>query len=161
MLVADAHQLLSNRPLYVPPSRWYPDIEEGTVVPWTLLALLYVAMLGIPLRELLKFSHLGTDHVLGFGVHCRESLADLRVFLLLLANEELPLVATGDKASPESCRTVGEVAMLGEGRRKSGKREVVNEEERGGKESESSKQRRESKDEERGGRSGLGRRERN
>ena len=67
---------------------------------------------------------------------------DLRVFLLLLANEELPLVATGDKASPESCRTVCEVAMLGEGRRKSGKREVVNEEERGG-------------------RSGVGRRERN
>ena len=78
MLVADAHQLLSDRPLYVPPSRWYPDVEEGTVVPWTLLALLYVAMLGIPLRELLKFSHLGIDplgDVLGFGVHCRESLA--------------------------------------------------------------------------------------
>ena len=104
--------------LYVPPSRWYPDVEEGTVVPWTLLALLYVAMLGIPLRELLKFSHLGTDplgDVLGFGVHCRESLARLRVFLLLLANEELPLVATGDKASPESCRTVCEVAMIGGG----------------------------------------------
>ena len=80
MLVADAHQLLSNRSLYVPPSRWYPDVEEGTVVPWTLLALLYVAMLGIPLRELLKFSHLGIDplgDVLGFGVHCQESLARL------------------------------------------------------------------------------------
>ena len=80
MLVADAHQLLSNRPLYVPPSRWYPEVEEGTVVPWTLLALLYVAMLGIPLRELLKFSHLATDplgDVLGFGVHCWESLARL------------------------------------------------------------------------------------
>ena len=69
---------------------------------------------------------------------------------------------------------------LGEGRRKSGKREEVNEEERGGKESGSGKQRRESKDEERGGkesgsgkqrreskdeerggRSGVGRRERN
>ena len=62
------------------PSRWYPDVEEGTVVPWTLLALLYVAMLGIPLRELLKFSHLGIDplgDVLGFGIHCRESLARL------------------------------------------------------------------------------------
>ena len=67
----------------------------------------------------------------------------MRVFLLLLANEELPLVATGDQASPESCRTVCEVAMVGEGRRKSGKREVVNVEERGGKESESGKQRRE------------------
>ena len=40
---------------------------------------------------------------------------DLRVFLLLLANEELPLVATGDKASPESCRTVCEVTMVGGG----------------------------------------------
>ena len=80
MLVSDAYHLLSNRPLYVPPSRWYPDIEEGTVVPWTLLALLYVAMLAIPLRELLKFSHLGIDplgDVLGFRVQCRESLARL------------------------------------------------------------------------------------
>ena len=51
------------------------------------------------------------------------------------------------------------VAMLGEGWRESGKREVVNEEERGGKECESGKQKIESKDEERGGRSGMGRRE--
>ena len=40
---------------------------------------------------------------------------DLRVFLLLLVNEELLLVAMGDKASPESCRTVCEVAMVGGG----------------------------------------------
>ena len=50
-------------------------------------------------------------------------------------------------------------SWLGEGWRKSRIGEVVNVEERGGKESESSKQRRESKDEERGGRSGMGRRE--
>ena len=81
MLVADAHQLLSNRPLYVPPSRWYPLLV-------TFLALVYTA-----------------------GRVWR----DLSVFLLLLANEELPLVAMGDKASPESCRTVCEVAMVGGG----------------------------------------------
>ena len=81
MLVADAHQLLSNRPLYGPPSRWYPLLV-------TFLALVYTA-----------------------GRVWR----DLSVFLLLLANEELPLVAMGDKASPESCRTVCEVAMVGGG----------------------------------------------
>ena len=65
------------------------------------------------------------------------------------------------KPCPSPARQSARWPWLGEGRRKSGKREVVNEEERGGKESESGKQRRESKDEEKGGRSGVGRRERN
>ena len=52
---------------------------------------------------------------LAFVYSVRRVWRDLRVFLLLLANEELPLVATGDKASPESCRTVCKVAMVGGG----------------------------------------------
>ena len=109
MLVADAHQLLSNRHsctldtagTSLCSDAWHSSQESSSnSAIWALTLLVTFLALAYTARR------------------------DLRVFLLLLAKDELPLVATGDKASPESCRTVCEVAMLGEGRRKSGNREV-------------------------------------
>ena len=73
----------------------------------------------------------------------------------MVATGDRASVAMGDRGTPESCRTVCEVAMLGEGRRESGKKEVVNDKEREGRKVKVVNR------EGKSGRSGVRRRERN